>query len=481
MSTITAPTYDPTSTASAMAQKSTAAAQQILTGQTGTASATAKALSSLSSAISAFQTSLGSLAGTGKSMLAQAATLSDSTVGTATAKPTAAAGSYSLFVDRLATASQVSYTPTNDPAAQGILTITLAAPVTPATTPPTPSSSATSFKVDLSTADTDGVQGLSVREVATAINNDPKNAGQVSAGVVTVNNVAQLVLTSKNTGAANTIWVDSAPVDMNGNPVVDASGNPVPAYNLGTRTEVTTAQDALIHYGGIGITNASNTFTNFDGVSMTVTRAQSTGEKPFTLTVGSDTNGTVSNVQAFVDAYNKLKGAIDGLVDAGDPANGKSAGAFAHDAGVKALQSRLVSLARPAGGASLASYGIIAARDGTLTLDSARLTKQLAIAPTGLDQLIGSGSLTGSTGVAGPLNTYLNVWSNKTTGQIKGRIDANTKLQSTLTHRQSDLDAQYDSAYDRYLKQFTDLQTLQSAMNSNVSMFDALFGNDKSN
>jgi flagellar hook-associated protein 2 len=472
MSGITAPTYDPTSTAQAMAQKSTAAQQQILSSQTSNANATAKALSSLSSAISAFQTSLSSLTGLGKSMLAQRATLSDTTIGTASAKSTAAAGSYSLFVDQLATASQVSYAPQDGIAAKGSLTISLAAP--DASTPPKASSPATaSFSVDLSTANTDGVAGLSVREVAMAINNTPANAGKVSAGVVTVNGTTQLVLTSNNTGAANTVWADASSIET-------TSGTPVANY-LGTRTDVTKAQDATIHYGGNAITQASNTFTNIDGVSMTFTRAQSVGEKPFTLTVGGDTSGTVSNVQAFVDAYNKLKTAIDGLVDNGDVATKKDAATFAHDAGIKALQSRLVGLMRPSGTTSLASYGIVAARDGTLTVDSARLTKQLATSPNGLDQLIGSASLSNPTGVAGALNTYLNTWSNSTNGQIKGRTDANAKLQTQLTQRQSDLDSQFDSAYKRYLKQFTALQTLQSTMNGNVSMFDALFGNDKSN
>jgi flagellar hook-associated protein 2 len=474
MSSITAPSYDPTSTAQAMAQKATAAAQQILTSQTGAASATAKALSSLSSAISAFQSSLGSLTGLGKSMLAQRASFSDSSIGTATAKPTAPAGSYSLFVNQLATASQFSFTPSDTAPVKGTLKITLAAPTVDTNGNPIPSSPATTIDVDLTTADTNSDNGLSVREVAAAINNASQNAGKVSAGVVTVNGVPQLVLTSNNTGAANTVWLQSSTT-------TDTNGNSVADYDLGTTTEVTKAQDALIHYGSIPITSASNTFINIDGVSMTFTRAQAAGENPFTLTVGSDTSGTVSNVQAFVDAYNKLKSAIDGLVDAGDAANGRSAGAFAHDAGVKALQNRLVSLMRPTGATSLASYGIIAARDGTLTVDSARLTKQLAVSPNGLDQLIGSASLSNSTGVAGTLNTYLNNWSNSTTGQIKGRTDANTKLQSDLTKRQTDLDARFDSAYQRYLKQFSELQTLQSAMNSNVSMFDALFGNDKSN
>jgi len=308
MSSISAPAYDPTSTAQALAQKTTAAAQQILTNQNATASATAKALASLSSAISAFQSSLTSLTGAGKSMLTQRATLSDTTIGTATAKSTAAAGSYSLFVDQLATASQVSYTPQDGVAAKGTLTIALGPNA----------SSTTNFTVDLSNADTDQVGGLSVREVAIAINNASGNAGKVSAGVVTVNGAPQLVLTSNNTGAANTVWASSSQS-------LDVNGNPIPDYDLGTRTEVTKAQDAIIHYGGNAITNASNTFSNIDGVSMTFTRAQAVGDNPFTLTVSRDSGGTTSNVQAFVDAYNKLKSAIDDLVDAGDPTNNQAA------------------------------------------------------------------------------------------------------------------------------------------------------------
>jgi flagellar hook-associated protein 2 len=186
-------------------------------------------------------------------------------------------------------------------------------------------------------------------------------------------------------------------------------------------------------------------------------------------------------VQAFVDAYNKLKTAIDGLVDPGDPKTNAAAGTFAHDAGVMSLRNRLVDLLRPTGTLSLASYGITANRDGTLGLDSARLQAQLAINPTGLDTVIGSAALTGSSGIAGSLNTYLNQWSNATTGQIQERTDANSKLQSDLTKRQTDLDATYDAAYQRYLMQFTALQTLQSTMQNNSSMFSALFSSNSSN
>jgi flagellar hook-associated protein 2 len=469
-SAITAPTYDPTSTAKALADKYVEGAQTQLTNQTTTANNTAKALTTLSSAISAFQTSLAGMTGIGHTMLAQSATLSDTTIGTATASATAPAGAYSLFVQQVATSSQVSYDSLADGSQLGgQLTINLADEGAGTNT--------ANFTVQLNgTADTDGDGKLSVRELAAAINNASGNAGKVSAGVITVSGAPRLVLTSKNTGVANTVSVD-------GSLATDAGLQ----AGFTARTTMTAAQDAVVFLGDPAnpatarIQQASNTFTNIDGVSFTATHAQAPGATPITLTVAGNTSGTTANVQAFVDAYNKLKSALDGLVSAGDPKNNVAAGAFAHDSGVMALRNRVVDLLRPAGVLSLASYGITAARDGTLSLDSARLQKQLAVNPSGLDTLIGSASTSAPTGVAGALNTYLNTWSNTTSGQIQQRTDANSKLQSSLTQRQTDLDAKYDAAYQRYLKQYTALQTLQATMQNNSSMFSSLFSSGSSN
>jgi flagellar hook-associated protein 2 len=465
-STITAPTYEPTSTAAALAEKYVTALDSKITSQTTSTAATAKALTTLSSAISAFQTSLASLTGLGKSVLASSAALSDTTIGSASAKPQAAAGSYSLFVQQVATAGQVSYNGVaNGSTPGGKLTVKLADESAGATGTPV------TFDVDLSAAaDTDGDGKLSVRELAAAINKASGNNGQVSAGVVTIGNETRLVLTSKNTGLANTISLDASQV-----------GDTTLQSGLGTRTVVTAAQDAIVLLGGKNgtpIQQASNTFTNIDGVSLTVTRAQSASENPFTLTVGDDDDGTAKNVQAFVDAYNKLKSAIDALLAPGDATAGTAAGGFAHDSGVQALQSQLVSILRPTGSTSLASYGIIANRDGTLALDKDRLTRQLNVDPDGLDKLLGSSSASAPSGAAGALNTYLNQWSNSTNGQLKNRTEANTKAQTAITDLQTKRDDQYNSAYDRYLKKYTDLQTLQSTMQTNLTMLDALFGND---
>jgi flagellar hook-associated protein 2 len=464
MSNSIGPTYDPASTAAALADKYTAPRRQSLTAQSSQASATAKALATLNSAIVSYQASLTALTGPTRTMLSNSASFSDTTIGTASADASASAGSYAFFVERLASASQVSYAAVPDSpatAGAGTLDIKLGGKL--------------AFTVELGAAatDADGDRILSAREVAAAINGAAGNKSLVSASVVTIGGVAQLILTAKNTGIANSVTLDAANVADAG--LKSALG--------ATPTTVVEAQDALVSLGAKGsgnaITQASNTFTNVDGVTMTFTRAHGATESPATLTVGTNVSATSANVQAFVDGYNKLKEAVDAMVYAGDPSKGVAGGAFAHDSGVKVLQSKLVSLLREAGSASLAAFGIIAKREGKLELDAERLTRQMALDPKGIDKLIGSSAATASSGIAGKLNTYLKLWSGAVDGQIKQRQAATDKLQATLTKRQEELDGQYDRFYQRYLMQFTQLQSLQSQMASNTSLFDALFG-DKS-
>lgn len=462
---ITAPTYDPVNTANSLADKYVMARQQILDTQGKEAAASLKGLNELNSAILAFQSSLSTVAGVGKSMYAQAATYSDTAYGSATAGPTAAAGTYSFFVKQLATSSQVSYTGLTETKTNGMLGIKMGGTL--------------AFEVDLSTADTDGNNALSTRELAAAINGASGNNSLVTASIITTGTTSELVLTAKNTGAKTAITLDTA--SLTGPASLKAANEAPPA--AGRVRTLVAAQDAEIRIGsenGTPIIQATNTFTNIDGVKMSFTKAHAPGSTPLTITVGPDSAGTTANVQAFVDAYNKLKSALNKLTDAGDPATGAAGGAFAHDGGIRALNDRLVTLLRPAtAGDTLASFGIIATKEGTLELRADRLQRQLALKPTGLDTIIGSASVSTPTGIAGTLDKFLKGWSNSADGQIKKRKEAATDKQDLIADRQAFLDKQHEAAYNRYLKQFTALASIQGVMTNNVSMFDALFGNDK--
>ncbi len=450
---ISSPTYDPTTTAAALAEKYVFSQQQALKARSERASTTDRGLATLRSALGSFQTALLGLTGTNKTMFAQSAVFSDTSVATATAKSTAAAGTYSFYVEKLATANQVSYSLNEASGVSGSLVVKVGS---------------ASINIDTATANTDGGD-LSPREIAAAINASADNKSLVTASVIsTATGKYELVLTAKNTGSANAISVTHG-----------AGTDTTSPFHSSKVKSLVPAQDAMIRIGsatGTLITQPTNTFNGIDGVTVTFNK---TTTSPVTLTVGADAGATNANVQAFVDAYNKLKSTVDGLVAPGDPSKGVAGGAFAGDSGVAALRDRLVSLVRPIGSDSLAAYGITANRQGTLSVDTARLNKALTANPTGLDTLIGSTAGATPTGLAGKLDTYLTSWTSSTKGQIKTRQEAVSKVQADTAVRQEMLDKQYDDAYQRYLMQFTQLQALQGQMSSNSSMFDALFSSDK--
>jgi flagellar hook-associated protein 2 len=452
----TGTTYDPTTTAASLAKAYTDGRQTLLTNQTNDAQATSTALQKLQSALSTFDSSLLSLSSS-SNVLAQSATFSDPSIGTATASPGAAAGSYGFFVEQLATASQVAYAgaPSEPTTGLGQLNVDFAG--------------GASFQVDLAAGDTDNDGQLSITELAAAINHATGNGGQVTAAVVTVGNATQLLLTSSGTGSDNNVSLDTT--NMGAGALKTALGQP---------NTLSQAQDAIVWLGakdtGLCMQQASNTFTNVAGLNVTFTNTSPPGSAPVTLTVATDGGSTASNVQNFVSAWNTLNSALNALTDTGDASSGKSAAALAEDTGVRALRDRLSAILREqVGTASLTNYGVTGNRDGSLTLDASRLQSRLAVDPDGLATIFGSTRPGSKSGVLGDLDTLLNAWTSPAGGQISKRQDSVTKLQQQLSARQTALDDQYNTAYQRYLAQFTALQTLQSRMGQTQNMFDALF------
>ncbi|MTW12723.1 flagellar filament capping protein FliD [Pseudoduganella eburnea] len=460
------PTYDPKTTAQQLAQIYTQGRQSMIDAQTASANAIDKALNTLSLAMGTFRSSLSAMSSTG-SVVSNKATFS-SDVGTATANATAVAGNYQFYVEQLATAGQVSYSGITNSSVTGAAAGSLAVKL----------ADGSSFTVSLANGDKDANNVLTAQEIAAAINMEATNNSRVTASTLTVNGQTRLVLTSNLTGQNNSV----AGIDTT------SLGDANLQSQLGDPNMVATAgTDAVVWVGAQNsapankITQASNTFNVVDGVAMTFTKAQAAGAPPVTLNVARDSGGTASNVQNFVDQWNKMMGTLADLTAAGDAAKGKDSGIYASDAGIASLKSRMQSLLRSTvGGASLVTYGITAQRDGTLALDKTRMDKALATNPTGLDAILGKVSLTSPSGVLGNLDALINSWTKVGTGQLASRKDANAHLQTELTARQAALQTQYDNAYNRYLAQFTQLQSLQSQMSGTTSMFEAMFSKSDS-
>jgi flagellar hook-associated protein 2 len=462
-STSASNTYDPTASAQALTDKYTADLQARITAQTKAATATSGGLVNLKMALTTFSSSLLGLTN-GKTLLTQSAVLSNTALGSATTSSTAASGTYSLFVEQVATNHQVSFGNLGDtPAAEaGTLKIKVGTG---------------DFTVDLSKGNSNGDQLLSVKEIAAAINAEPKNNSRVTASVITIGGVAQLVLTSNVSGTEGKLDFDTSAL---GSGALATAMTPQPK-------ELVAAKNAILWVGarpadgqdnGSRIEQSSNTFSNIDGVKMTFTKAQAIGDAPMTLTVALDSSATTTNAQSFVTAYNKLKSVLDGLTDPGDPSSGKAAGVFSTDSGVRVLRDQLVRTLRETAAGSLATFGITAQRNGTLALDTTKFEAAMKVNPAGLDKAIGNYSSNTPSGIAGKLNKFVDSWTSSN-GMLTQRETSVSKLQKSLGERQTKFEADYTAMYNRYKAQFTQLQSLQARMAQTTDMFDALFSSDK--
>lgn len=449
-----ATSLDPTTVATQLATAYTMPTQSLIDAQSKTAQSAASGLSALQSALSSFKTALGALSSKpGQGLTQYSATASDSSILTATATNKAQPASTPLFVEQIATTHQVAFQDLPAvPAGPGALTVRLA--------------NGGSFNVDLVSADTDGDNTLSQAEIARAIN--ASSSGQATAMIVTVGSQTQLMMTSGVSGAGGEITLDTSALS---GPLKTALDDPA------KKKVLVGAQDAVVWLGaqgtGVRLQQASNTVTAIDGVTIQLTKAQAAGSSPVTLNVARDDTATTAKLQSFIDAYNKLETTLDSLTKLG--ANGATPGAFASDAGVRSLKDGLANLLRQSfGGGTLRDLGVTIARDGSLSLSADKLNTALKANPQALDQVLGSASLSASSGALGALSSLSDTWSNPLSGQIQKRQTSVQAQQKALSDRQTRLDNQYSQAYDRYLKQFTVLQQLQSRMSDTGSLFDSL-------
>jgi flagellar hook-associated protein 2 len=211
--------------------------------------------------------------------------------------------------------------------------------------------------------------------------------------------------------------------------------------------------------------STTNSFENaIDGVTITLLGEDSEVGKIRTLTVAKDASNTTSRIKKFVDAYNALESQIANLRSY-DP-NTKKAGPLLGDAMLRGIESDLRSnLTSVVSGLtgnyqSLASIGITTQKNGSLSLDSAKLNAALSNDFDGVAKLFGS-----ENGVANRLATSLDRQL-ATDAQINTRTKTLNTKSLDLQKEQTDLDARMQDFQKRYNDQFNALDSLLSNLSS---------------
>jgi flagellar hook-associated protein 2 len=414
---------------------------QITRAQTSTVT-TISALGQLKGALGAFQNSLSQLS-TLDTFSSRSATSSDVEKFTATATSSAAPGSYDIEVVRLASAHQVSSqgfaNGSSHIVGHGTLTIGLGL---------------STFQVGIP----ESAQTLA--QIRDAINSAPSN-NLVRATIVNGSDGAHLVLTGQASGASNTISI-SAAGGNGGLAALDYSTATPAAY-----TQPRAASDAEVNVAGVTRTSNTNTIANLiDGVEITLLEADE-GET-HTLRIANDTSTIESKIANFVAEFNSLAGTI-GTLRSYEPET-KKAGPLLGDAMLRAIESEIRGkLTDRVGGLagahqSLASIGVKTNKDGTLSLDSAKLKTALRDNYDGVAAIFASEG-----GVAARLKASIEPRL-AATSELSVRSKALSTKSVELQKQMTALDTRMAAVSQRYLKQFNSLDTLLSQL-QNSSTF----------
>ena len=410
-------------------------------------------LGTIKGLVSSFQTAVQTLS---SSLQSNSATSTDTSVLSGTASSTAAAGTYSLSITTLAKAQRLaSAGQASDTAAisTGASTVTFIV-------------GATSTNVTIAA-------GATLQDIRTAINN--ANIG-VTATIVNDGSGTpyRLSLSADNEGTSNAI--SSITVQTGGDAAVNdllafnpTANAPAPAIPM---TQTIAAANADFTVNGIHIVKSSNTITDaIQGVTLTLTK-----ESTATLTVARDTNAIGTAASSFVDAYNALYSQLKSR--SAYATTGKAAGDLAGDGTLRLMSEQLrgifSTLATPASGGTLTSLsqvGITTQTDGSLKLDSSKLTAAIANNFNDVNNLF-----TSATGFA----TRLDAWATSAV-KLDGLIDLRTTSFNTsikgYNEEISKLELKMTELQKQYTNTYTNLNTLLSNMNATSAYLTQAFAN----
>ncbi|EER6648758.1 flagellar filament capping protein FliD [Escherichia coli] len=369
-------------------------------------------LDSLSSALSDFQSAVDALNSDTDGPVTFAAT-SNNDSASVSANSQAQAGSYSFFVEQLAQGQQTTFSMGDDAfSATGTFELTMGD---------------STMDIDLSAADQngDGDGFIDASELVNAINDSDDNPG-VSAALVKTDGTTTIMLTSDSTGAQSAFSVSVTGHDASN----DSTSAPV-------ATDVSSAQDAIIHLGsatGPEITNSSNTFDDvIPGVTMT-----------FTEVSDSDSDLTTFNIS-----------------------EDSSAGVFAGDAGLSSLANQLDDIAHASyNGVSIVDYGITLDSHGHLQIDSDQFNDEMAKNPDGLTSIF-----VGDNSMVAQMDDLINTYTDSSNGIITLRQQNIDDQMSKIQDEGDQLTDTYNANYDRYLEEYTNTLVEVYTMKASMAAF----------
>ncbi|MEO1079342.1 MAG: flagellar filament capping protein FliD [Pseudomonadota bacterium] len=339
------------------------------------------ALGTLQGALSSVQGSLDDLSSI-STFNQRSASVSGSDGVSASASTDAASGSFRVQVSALAQSQSLastSFASLTDTVGEGTLTLRFGTvDVTPADPGPetvnsfsgNPERDSVTIEINSGNNTLEGVR-------------DAINASDADVSAVIVNDGSgfRLLLSSEQTGAANSIDIQVADSGDGNN--TDAAGLSRLAFNTeaANLTQTVAGQDAQLTVNGLPITSDSNTLTDaIEGVTLNLNdTTEGTGAL---VSISENQNPARAAIDGLVNSYNNFITIANNLTDF-DPESGAAGplqGDFTARAAINQVRSAISGTADGFDGAfnSLAEIGVTTGEDGTLGIDAERLNDAFA-------------------------------------------------------------------------------------------------------
>lgn len=391
-------------------------------------------LGTLQSAVDALSTAsgVGSYVGT-----------SSSTAIAISASGTAQPGAYSMSVTQLAKA-QRTYSNTFSSASTAV-----------------GQSGTLNIQVGTGTAASVNIGGTdTLDQIATKIN---ASGARVSASVFYDGTDYRLQVRGLDTGKDNALTFTQSNLDL--------------GLNVADNT-VQKAQNSIVKIDGFDVQRSTNQVVGaIQGVTLALT---ATTTSPVDVTVATDSQGLASKIQSIVSAYNSVLGKINTAAGHGAVKAGNSE--LASDSTLRGITNRLSTTLQTVSGSgkysTLGSVGLSLKKDGTLALDSTKLTAALTSDPSAISTLFAGSSTT--TGVMSTLSSAIKVYNQTGTGLLSMH---QSNLQSRATTTTDRINREQDRL-DRYQtllqKQFSAMDTAVTVNNSDLGYLSRLYSTNSS-
>lgn len=352
---------------------------------------------------------------------------------TATPSSSSTAGRYSVTVDAIAAAAK--------------------ARSTPFTTGTLVKGSTLDIGVNGTTYSVAVADGSSLEMVATAINT---SGAPVSASVLDSNGTRYLSVTNKDTG----FTVGQPPASAL-TFVETTTGSTGQALGLSVFQPAVNAQ---VTVDGLPFERTTNLIADaLPGTTLSLQKVTTTPEE---LVLSNDATSTQTNLQKFVDSYNKLIGQVRAHLTSGQTTDRSTT--LAGDSSLRSLQQSLQAMVsgvlNPAATTlrTLSDVGIQTGNDGLLTIDLAKLTSAISSDPRAVNALF----QTASTGLGASSQALTTTYTDAVNGVFTSRTKGLNKSVKGLDDTISNLQVRVEGYRKRLVNQFAAMEKLVGSFKS---------------